>query len=257
VGTGSYIGNDVMDLMDARCRDRAPGDPLVARILTAEEQRALEQASDPESWRLSLWAHWAAKEAAYKVRAKVLPGSGPFVPRALVAGLQISPPDSAGVAHLTGTVRGAGGGTSVRVSGVSDGRYLHVLGWSGPLGGPLGGRLETGLDEVGEGSIEMTSLRDRFTDSEWDGVRSGPAAVVRLLARERVRAIIEGRESDGGPGGGGRPNGGARAIQIITSRVALGSTAPKIRIADRELPGWDLSLSHHGRYVAWALFVPE
>jgi hypothetical protein len=75
--------------------------------------------------------------------------------------------------------------------------------------------------------------------------------MVRLLARERVRAIIDSRS------GPARSNGEASAVQIITSRVAMGSTAPKIRIADREVPGWDLSLSHHGRYVAWALLVPD
>jgi phosphopantetheinyl transferase (holo-ACP synthase) len=254
VGTASYIGNDVMDLMDPRCRDRLPGDPLVARILGPEERQALDRVSDPEFWRLSLWAHWAAKEAAYKVRSKVLPAPGAFAPRALTAELRISPPDAAGVAHMAGMVRGADGAPSVRVSGVSDGRYLHVLGWSGPTEGPTGGRLETGLDEVGEDPIDVTALRDRFTASEWDGVRSRPAAVVRLLARDRVRAILESREAANGPSSG---HGGATAVQIITSRVARGSTAPKIRIADRELPGWDLSLSHHGRYVAWALFVPE
>jgi phosphopantetheinyl transferase (holo-ACP synthase) len=251
VGKGSYVGNDVMDLKDPRCRDRAPGDRLVTRILATEEQLALERTADLESWRLALWAHWAAKEAAYKVWSKVLPGSGPFVPRALVAELEISPSDSAGVAHITGAVRETGGAPSVRVSGVSDARYVHVVGWSGPTDGPLGGRVETGLDEVAEDSIDVTGLRDRFTVAEWDGVRSRPGAVVRLLARERVRAIIESR------GSAGHSNGEATDVQIITSGAARGSTAPKIRIADREMPGWDVSLSHHGRYVAWALLVPE
>jgi phosphopantetheinyl transferase (holo-ACP synthase) len=246
----SYIGNDVMDLTDPRCRDRAPGDRLVGRILVAGEQRAIEQASDRTPWPLSLWAHWAAKEAAYKAKSKAVPGLGPFVPRALVADLDVSPLDSTGMAHITGTVRGAGDAPPVTITGASDGRYLHVIGWTGAADRPLAGRLETGLDELSEGSVDVNRFRDRFTDSEWEGVRSGPAAVVRLLARERARSIVESRAAS-------RPNGEETAVQIVTSRVARGSTAPKLRIGDRELPGWDVSLSHHGRYVAWALLVPE
>jgi phosphopantetheinyl transferase (holo-ACP synthase) len=249
VAERSSIGNDVMDLMDPRCRDRVPGDRLIARILTADEQRTLERAPDLESWRLLLWAHWAAKEAAYKVHLKVVAAPGPFVPRTLAADLEVSPPDSAGVSRVSGTVR-AGDLRLVSVSGSSDGRYLHVLGWSGPVAAPSGGHLETGLDEVALGAVDASALRDRFTAVEWEGVRSGPAAMVRLLARERVKAILERSGPDG-------LTNEPATVQIVTSRGTRGSTPPKIRAGDVEIPGWDVSLSHHGRYVAFALLVPE
>ena len=249
MGDRSRIGNDVMDLMDPRCRDRVPGDRLVARILTTEEQRSLEMAPDLESWRLLLWAHWAAKEAAYKVHSKVVTAPGPFFPQALVARLEVSRVDSAGVSRISGTV-GAQGVPPVSVSGSSDGRHLHILGWSGPEAGPKGGRVETGLDQVTEDSLDVAALRGRFTAVEWEGVRSGQAAVVRLLARDRVKAILESIDPDARASG-------PTTVQIVTSRGARGSTPPKIRAGDLEIPGWDVSLSHHGRYVAWALLVPE
>jgi hypothetical protein len=111
--------------------------------------------------------------------------------------------------------------------------------------------LESGLDELADRSVDVAALRERFTASEWESVRSGPGALVRLLARERVRSIVESRA----PANRSKREEGA--LQIVTSRVARGSTAPKLRIGDHELPGWDVSLSHHGRYVAWALLVPE
>ena len=56
------VGNDVVDIADTRRRARHVG--FDARVFSDRERRAIEGDDDHEARR---WAHWAAKESAYKV----------------------------------------------------------------------------------------------------------------------------------------------------------------------------------------------
>jgi hypothetical protein len=44
--------------------------------------------------------------------------------------------------------------------------------------------------------------------------------------------------------------------EILTSGRRPGRTPPVVEVDGVPLTGVDLSLSHHGRYVAWALLLP-
>lgn len=244
------IGNDVMDLAHRSCRARKPGDRLLRRILDPTEHAWLEDRLPGGPWSAPLWALWAAKEAAFKATSRKGLPAGVFSPTTWVCDLELTTVDSAvgpGSMSIRGTVRGPSLRNPVIVRGTSDGEHLHVIGWTGRETDEHPA-LETGVHRIPEGS-ELDALRARFTDDEWEGVHSTPSAIVRLEAREQLRTMMaEAAEGSLDPS----------AVEILTSpgpdgRGLPGRTPPSLRMNGRTVTEWDLSLSHHGRYVAWVL----
>lgn len=245
----SRIGNDVMDLLDPRCRDRSGGDRLLDRILSPPEREWLDSAEDEERWIIRLWSFWAAKETAFKIRCKLPGAEGVFVPGALACEMEEEIPDEEGLLRIRGIVRCPDLPLPVKITGVSNGRHVHVVGWSGNGERSTGGRIETGLERVNrDRGAPLERLHDQFTPAEWEGIYSLPSAQVRILARQRIESLL-------GSVRGAAPD--SIPIEVVTSGGPPGRTPPRILRGGRELEGWDLSLSHHGRYVAWALLVPE
>lgn len=269
------LGNDVVDLRHRACRDRSPDDRLVERILTAAEREWLETigparrsasfgepALPTAPWLIALWALWAAKETAFKVVSK---RSGPpeaFRHRGFECSLAISPAECRGLVRIRGKVRGSEVPGEVSVEGSSDGEHVHLVGWSradNSSSASLPPTLEMGLEGQGDRDADLEGYRPLFSGPEWEGIRTVPAAEARLRARARLAAYL------GGPGGGragtrpGSPGGtaGPLRIEILTSGERPGRTPPRIRVNGTDRPDLDLSLSHHGRFVAWALLVPE
>ena len=248
----SRIGNDVMDLRDPRCRDRRRDDPLLDRILSPGERDWMEAAATQELWSIRLWALWAAKEAAFKVHSKLSAGR-PFLPRSFSCRLETDGPSNGTVMRIRGVISRLDSEIPVTVEGSSNGSYVHLIGWDGATERPRRGRLEVGLEEVdGEDSAEqLEALRGRFSPAEWEGIYSLPSARARLLARDRIRTHLP--STGAGNGVGSRDE----AIEIRTTGERPGQAPPQIWFAGREVAELDLSLSHHGRFVAWALLVPE
>ena len=254
VPSRSRIGNDVMDLRDPRCRERDSDDPLLTRILSLQEREWLEGGTDAELWSIRLWALWAAKEAAFKVHCKLAAGEGgPFLPKSFSCRLETDVPSDGTAVRIHGKVDRVGGRVPVRVEGSSNRSYVHLVGWDGTNERPRRGRLELGLEAVEpEGSEEdLEALRPLFTAAEWEGIYSLRSARARLLARDRIRAHV------GSTIASARDGFPDTAVEIRTARGRPRQSPPRIWFAGREVPELDLSLSHHGRFVAWALLVPE
>ena len=74
------LGNDVVDLHDPDAQPESFRARFDDRVFAPVERRAIERDARPLSRR---WAHWAAKEAAYKL-AKQLDAGFVFSPKALV-----------------------------------------------------------------------------------------------------------------------------------------------------------------------------
>ena len=64
------LGNDVVDLLDVDARPETFRRRFDARVFAPEERRAI--AADPRPQALR-WAHWGAKEAAYKLARQLDP----------------------------------------------------------------------------------------------------------------------------------------------------------------------------------------
>ncbi len=252
--TGSCVGNDVMDLLDPRCRDRSADDPLLDRILAAGERDWIEAAGTRVAWSIRLWALWAAKESAFKVQCKLSPGR-PFVPRNFSCQLQTDADADNTVVRIQGSVTGLDAAFPVVVEGSSNRSYVHVVGWDGTVEQPRSGRIEVGVEELeleGQDS-QLEELRSRFTSAEWEGIYSLSSARARLLARERIRKLLASPQ-EGSVAGVGRE---VDSVEILTQGDRQGQSPPRILAGGRDIAGLDLSLSHHGRFVAWALLIRE
>lgn len=247
----------MVDLRHPSCRERRPGDRFLRRVLAEEEHGWLEEGGPEEHRPLRLWSLWAAKEAAFKVVSKLGVPPPVFRHRGFVCSLEVDEGRCRDVLCVRGLVRGPevedaygpdGPPAVVAVEGTSDGEHVHLVGWpqardAGTLEAPP---LETGLEGSRERSTSLEDLRDLFSELEWEGIRTVAAAEARLRARDRLAGYLR-RAS-------GRPS--PPRVEIVTSGERPGRTPPRIRVDGTDRPDLDLSLSHHGRFVAWALLVP-
>lgn len=239
------IGNDVVDLTAARAKGMAAKHRFVQRVFTDVERAEILTGPDPD---LEVWLAWAAKEAAYKVVSK-LDGEAPlFVHRAFEVAWDRSPERGTDPARR-GTVRHEGRTLGVRTVGKRDVGYVHALSWptedQRPAGTdpeadpPLGARWTVErLDRVNApwlGSFE--ALTARLSERECDAVHSLASAAVRIGARAEIASVL-GID-------------GTRA-EIVCQPGPTGRRPPRI-LVDGTPATLDVSLSHDGPWIAWAL----
>lgn len=254
-----FVGNDVVDLDEPRKRGRSADERFVGRVYDEFEQEAIRGVSDPD---LELWCRWAAKETAFKVVSKVLGEPPPFVHRrfrvewrddAPPLGLGGDPPIRRGrVLYATGAGERAGDAaaaerlaTPVVVHRTEEGA-LHAVGCTAAAGSDGADlsltacveRLD-GADERWRGALE--ELTARLTSREADAVYSRASAAVRLGARAHLArrlGVDEGR------------------LEIVCAPGRTGQRPPRV-LVDGAPAAADVSLSHDGRWIAWAVCVPR
>ncbi|MBY0399876.1 4'-phosphopantetheinyl transferase superfamily protein, partial [Myxococcota bacterium] len=202
---------------EERARIAADGSGQTVSQARAEAGFQIRLPPHPQALR---WAHWAAKEAAYKLMRQRDPAFV-FSPIRLVARF-----DAPGTGRLPGSTRRgelearAGDGSppfAIELACFETGDFVHVVAL--PAGGDWSA-VSTGIE----------ALDDRRAQPDGD-----PSLAVRLLARREI----------------------ARLLDLAPSRLAIGRRG---RIPTLELDGSTtplaLSLSHHGRYVAYAVAKP-
>ncbi len=218
----TVAGVDVVDLGDPRCPGKASDRRFVGRVLADEEQRALEAAPDPD---LHLWLLWSGKEAAFKALSRREGAPPVFRHRDFVVRVEGESPGtplvpgrpSGGRRVLEGRCRWAG--RRARIRWELAGRRILALALEG--GDPSTG-LRVGAADIG--GAEPRVPRERCS------------VEVRRHAAEEV----------------------ARALDVSPSRVAIATAAgpagrsPPLALLDGRPAPVEVSLSHHGRWIAWA-----
>ena len=251
------LGNDVVDLAHRACRERRPGDRFLERVLDPAEREWLGGDQERDTWMIRLWALWAAKETAFKVVSKLAGAQDVFRHRGFVGSLELEDAGCRGVLRIRGRVRGPEVSGVVTVEGSSDGEHVHLVGWGAVREAEAGDRappLEAGLEAGSGRGAALADYRTHFSDREWEGIRTVHGAEARLRARARLEAYLGAEDRDRS---GDRRKDRPSAVEILTSAERPGRTPPRIRVAGVDRPDLDLSLSHHGRFVAWALLVPD
>lgn len=230
------VGNDVVDLRDPQCLGKDSDERFIARVFSQDEARAIRDAPLPH---LALWVRWAAKEAAFKVVTKLLGSPPPFEHAAFeVQADTVAEPS----ATLRGRVRYRGTRVGFTADRAPD--RIHVLATHGAANGP---------DQRTHHEVRLfpelahysrpewrTSLRNRFSDQEWRAIHGPGSALVRLRARADLARVLEVEESE---------------LEIVCEEGPPGRMPPRIVLRGEDYPG-DLSLSHHGRFLAWAFTMP-
>jgi phosphopantetheinyl transferase (holo-ACP synthase) len=233
------VGNDVVDLSRVRVRGKSGDDRFVSRVLAPEEHSALTEATDPD---LELWCLWAAKEAAYKIASK----------------LRIIPPVFAHAEfRVTWSWRGRAqadrecavrrglvsyGGLRTPVEVRHELEVVHAVAHSDPVDRARGGivaakrRLE---DDDHHRRSFADSLRDQLSPGEAAAVHSHASAAVRINARSALARALDVDDS---------------RLEIVNEPGPRGRRPPKV-LLDGSPAMADVSLSHDGAWVAWALWV--
>ena len=213
------LGNDIVDLRDPDARPESFRARFDDRVFSPAEQRAIACDSNPLARR---WAHWAAKEAAYKL-ARQLDPEFVFSPGKLVA-------------HYSGDFEDEDPRSdSKRAVCRRERRGELEL----PCALPQGIRM---LELRSFETVERVHVVAVPLGSDWgdvelavetvDLVSHDPSAAVRTLAISEI----------------------SRILGVVEERLAIGREG---RIPTVELDGvrtpLSLSLSHHGNWIAYAI----
>jgi phosphopantetheine--protein transferase-like protein len=223
-----FVGIDVVDLGDPRCVDKARDARFLGRVLAPEERSAVLASTRPDTL---LWRLWAAKEAAYKVVSKLRGAPPPFVH----AAFRVDPPDASATDGY-GQVRW--GDLTVHVRWHELRGRVGALAWNGHPGGESvewGWGAASELDPAPHDPLE--ALLTRLTEREGAAVHSRPSALVRLVARRALARALGAEE---------------RRLAVICGEGPKGRMPPEALLDGRPAPA-DVSLSHHGRWLAWAI----
>jgi len=237
-----HLGNDAVDLHHHGGLDKARDARFLARVCSPEEEDVIRSSPDADT---ALWVHWAGKESIYKSVSKAL-GSPPVFhhPRFRVAFPEGALPDFLSPRPTPGELLLAGSGTygdlhfQLLVKGTES--FVHAISW---------------MDRPGRGSPEVLAqcekwpdgtrgpaqgLEEHFSAMEWACVTHRASGLTRILARKALAAAL-GISED--------------LLEIRCGPGSPGRRIPSVWREGEEVPV-DLSLSHHGRFLAWAFLAP-
>jgi len=207
------LGNDVVDLRDPESRPESFRPRFDERVFSPDERWAIAHDRDPLARR---WAHWAAKEAAYKL-ARQIDSTFVFSPRRLIA--SYAPVESRVGQRLERrgqvVVGGAGDGSEVPVRRVSLRSFetsdrIHVV----------------AVPETTDwGAVD-------FAVERLDPGQQDSSAAVRKMAIAEI----------------------GRHLGVSLDRLSIGRRGriPTV-LLDGSVTSLSLSLSHHGNWIGYSM----
>lgn len=227
VAAGPLVGVDVVDRTRARTARHLGNDRFINRVFSIRERERIGRAPDPEA---EIWRLWAAKEAAYKVVSK-LEDSPPVFEHAR---FEVTDPPGAPVRSLSWR--------EVELCiGVSDDDH-QVLAWAwlGPATPVLVGH--ESVDSL-RSRLELAEDPDRwiarhFSREEAEAIHGLHSALVRVAARRDAARMLGVSEE---------------RLTIVCPPGHTGLRPPYLRDGGTLRADADISLSHDGAFLAWAI----
>jgi len=238
LSTRHWVGNDIVDLAEPGVAGKEHDRRFMNRVFTAAERERILSAAAPT---LALWRTWAAKETAFKIASKLREG--------LVFAHQkfeVVPDTAAEPERAIGEAIGLWASVhfddlEIRVRWETARDYIHCV-----------GQLVRGEDahraaEAARGPRRLLagilhhsqSLGGELSRAEQASVHSSASERARLLARRLMdRWDLQGAE-------------------IVRLWRAWGWSPPVLSQQGRPVAGFDVSLSHDGRFVAAVLAGPS
>lgn len=233
------VGNDVVDLSNPRVRGKSGDSRFTSRVVAHPERPGVTSATDPD---LELWCLWAAKEAAYKIVSKTRATPPVFAHAEFVVTWGWRARAEGG--HESTVRKGivTYGGTEVTVEVSHDFDVLHAVArYRDPLA-PHQDAL-AGLGRLDDGNVpwegDLDALRARLSPREAEPVHSRASAAVRLGARAALARAMRVEES---------------RVEIVCDPGLTGRRPPRV-LLDGSPARADVSLSHDGPWIAWALWA--
>ncbi len=231
----TFVGTDVVDLADPRTHGKAADRRFVDRVLDDVEASVLRASPAPD---VELWSLWACKEAAYKTATK-LRGSPPVFQHAAF-GVRWDGPRPTGE---TGTGRVDYDRWSIPVTVLRRRGVIQAVAYTQHQRKDVYEEIVLGLELLDDLQTRwgqpLDQLLTHFSSREADAVRSRPSAAVRMGARADLASMMRIDES---------------RIEIVCDPGLPGRRPPRVFV-DGSPADADVSLSHHGRWIAWAAHV--
>ena len=221
-----YIGNDIVDPNESGVKHKETR--FVQRVFTETERELIAQAKQPE---LILWCLWAGKESAFKIISKLS-----------------EPPVFAHRKFQHSTFNYSTEDNSIKASGQviygdhlidvdyqADPSLIHAC---GRLSGPNQQAYRHYHDHC-----DSTDIKDSekwyFSEAERDSIRFQEAAAVRQMCKQAIA----------------QETGLAlNSLQIIRPKRRHPSYPPYLLIENKQCD-IDISLAHHGKWIAWAFTI--
>lgn len=232
-----FVGNDVVDLTNPRTEGRGTDERFIGRVFDADEQSAIRSFGGAD---LEIWSRWAAKEAGFKAISKVLGSPPPFVHRAFKVVWNDASDVADGVVR-SGTIRYGEHVARVTVT-VRPGAVHAVAHWSEPGTADLV-RLEPRVAMIDSPGSRWAGPKEdllrAFSAREADAVYSRESAAVRIGARGDLAELLGVAES---------------RLEIVCAPGPTSQRPPRVLLDGHQAPA-DVSLSHDGRWIAWAIWV--
>ena len=234
------VGNDIVDLKETDNRGKSGDGRFIGRVFTPEERDGIVGSSCPDKL---LWAFWAAKEAAYKAVSRDHP-SIRSTPRSYSVVL-----NDQNVRHTIGGIEDSTG--RMILAGRKEGRAIDAGAGSEDR---LVGRVIT---PKGETALRIIVTNDYVHALALAG-EGDPAAVIH-----RVDVLDAGKEAGGASAFARRQLLLEIALRLecpvddlAIRKERLGPGAPSVFLRGRPLAA-EISLSHDGRFAAFALRLPR
>ncbi len=210
------VGNDIVDLAACGAAGRSGDIRFLRRVLGPDEQEAVLCSDMPDR---RLWSFWAAKETAYKAIVKSHPDVASWPVRYRV--ILDTGADKKRISGIVATPRG-----DVRIRIFHHPGYVHCIGTTGPA---------SDLEAIVSGQSRIDTERKRAACS----ASMHDSFAVRQLAACRIAEYLDAA---------------CENIRIVRQAGLNGKGPPEIFCNGRKAPV-DVSLSHDGRFAAYAFLV--
>lgn len=227
------MGNDIVDLCEAECAVKSKDARFVSRVFNELEQNTISKSANRD---FTLWMLWAAKETAYKIVSKLTspPVFAHKLFRATLQKMSTLEGDS-----IRAVIPIDYNHKFVEVGITGDTEHIHAVGsyiTSGKASDYLLFSKTKMLDPLEFNQFQQDAyLRKCFTDEERASIRDTEAALVRYYSKQDIAA---------------RLNINPAQLQIIRPKAQNKMQPPYLLIDNKQI-NVDISLSHHGKWVAW------
>lgn len=233
------LGVDIVDFKETKKSHKYRDARFVSRVFSDEEQNTILNSNNPN---VALWAFWAVKEAAYKIISKL---SSPPVFRHKCFRARVLEPAEWDKRTNRIFIAVEFDATEIKTEVRVNTNNICAVG-AYPTTGTLDDYLRTvDAKKVSPADLaawkEKATFPESFTEAERASITRGDSALVRSHCKNALAAALEINP---------------KRLQIIRP-VSEKKTQPPYVLLDDRKTAIDITLSHHGAWLAWAFSVPR
>ncbi len=211
-------GNDIVDLTDPEVFNKHRDERFMSRVFTLREREMIEDSLEPNQM---LWMVWACKEAAYKMIRKAFPDAGFLHQLFQVTKIVFEKSCFRAFLHYKDN------GIKMKIK--SNQNFIHAF-----------GETERAY-ETKTPSGDIANLKHFFNEDEWKSIHSPESAWVRYFAKMELAKELRTSIWD---------------LAIVRGYENFKWDPPAVYWKNIRT-GIDISLSHHGKWLAWAWSFPK